>query len=444
VTGSTAEERVRQVLMIIPFFPPMGGGGVYRPLSFVKYLGRHGWRPTVVAPRGDAFWIHDDTLAAQVPDSCTVIRTDSMSGQSLLARVRGGGKRPARAPQRRSSRLFSLARRTSSALILPDNYRGWRPYALRAAREALRGGSFDAIYSTSPPETSHLIAGTLHRETGLPWVADFRDPWMNLYLLRPPTAVHAALHRRMERRVCTRAHVVVATRWHERVMRERYPGAPGVTRISNGYDGAEADGVADVTPPPGGPLRITHAGMLTQKRSALPFRRGLRRFFERTPGAEGDVDVLFVGAREDANERAVEDLGLSGSVRFRDTASHAETLQIEKSSHILLLIKHVNPDYQGLVPGKLYEYIGLCRPILALAPDGEARDLVVSLRRGEAVDAENAADVAAAIARLYECHRGGVLDASYSLAPRPEFTRERLASDMASVLDRVAGEKVSR
>lgn len=423
---------MKRVLMIIPFFPPMAGGGVYRPLSFVKYLGRHGWHPTVIAPRGDAFWIRDEGLVEQVPDECEVIRTDTLSGQSLLARLRGRSA----APQRRSSRRFGLVRRTAAAMLMPDTYRGWKPYAVRAARRAVAGGHFDAVYSTSPPETSHLVGRDIHRESGLPWVADFRDPWMNLYLLRPPTPAHAWLHRRMERSVCRRAHVVVTTRWHEHLLRTRYPGAD-VTRIANGYDGAEAEAVA-ATGPGDGPMRFTHAGMLTQNRSAVPFLRGLRRFLHARPDAAGDIDVLFLGAREDENERAANGLGLGDVVRFEDTRAHGETLQIERSSHILLLIKHVNPDYDGLIPGKLYEYVGLRRPILALAPDGEAADIIAGLGRGEVARPQDEAGVAGAIGRMYDAWRAGSLDENYRLDQRADMTREHHAATMARLLERIS------
>lgn len=421
---------MKRVLMVIPFFPPMGGGGVYRPLSMVKYLGHNGWQPTVIAPRGDAFWIRDEELTAQVPADCRVVRTEILSGQAVLARRRG----EAPASQRRSSLGFGFVRRLASAFVLPDTYRGWAPYALRAARDVMREGSFDAVYSTSPPETSHLVARRIHDETGLPWVADFRDPWMNLYLLPRPTPVHTWLHRHMERGVCRRAHVVVTTRWHEALLRRRYPDMPSVTRISNGFDAAEAESVADIVPPEK-PLRITHAGMLTQKRSAVPFLRGLRRFLDERPEARGDVDVLFAGAREDRNELAVDELELAGHVRFADTLPHSEALKTQRASHILLLIKHVNPAYDGLVPGKLFEYIGLRRPILALVPAGEARDMVASLRRGETIDPDDPVAIARTLDRLYAMYREGSLDQNYDLSPRRELTRERLAADMASVLD---------
>ncbi len=415
--------------MIIPFFPPMGGGGVYRPLSFVRYLGEHGWRATVIAPRGDAFWIRDESLAARIPEDVRVVRTKTWSGQALLGR-RGAPS------QRRSSRGFGVSRRLASGVLLPDTYIGWFPFARRAALAEARSTMFDAIYSTSPPETAHLVAGAVSRHTGLPWVADFRDPWMNLRLLPPPTPLHAAVHRRMERAVCRRAHVVVTTRAVEEALRREHPGVR-VTRIPNGYDGEDAAAVASVVPE-AGPMRIVHAGMLTQKRSAVPFLEALHAFLARCPQARDDVRVDFIGAREDDNERALDRLGLGDVVRFRDTVPHPEVLRAERSAHVLLLIKHVDPRYDGLVPGKLYEYIGLRRPLLALAPAGEARALVESLRRGETADPGDVADIARALETLHDRHRAGVLDSDFDLSERPELERSRLAGDLARVLDACA------
>lgn len=422
----------RNVLMIVPFFPPIAGGGVYRPLSFVKYLGRYGWRPTVVAQKRTSFWVADEALVEQVPADCRVIRTESLSGQRVLSLLRGG--RPA--AQRRSSRRFGVLRRAASMLLVPDTYVGWKPYALRAARRLLEEQRFDAVYSTSPPETSHLVAGELHELTRLPWVADLRDPWMNLHLFAPPSALHARWHRRLEARVARRATLVVTTRWQEADMRRRYAGAD-VVRIPNGFDGEEAAAVADFTPPRGGPLRIVHVGMLTQRRSAASFLRGLRRFRDAYPGAADEVVVTFLGPREDESERVTRGLGLEPTVTFQGSVSHEEALRAQRASHILLLIKHADAAYEGLVPGKLYEYVGMRRPILALAPPGEARDLVRTLSRGEVVDPNDESAVAAVIARLLEKHRGGTLDRDYDLTARPELDRAQQTGELAAVLNRV-------
>jgi glycosyltransferase involved in cell wall biosynthesis len=416
--------------MLIPFFPPMGGGGVHRPLSFVRYLPQHGWRTTVVTPRGDAYWIRDETLVERVPAECRVIRTGTWSGQSWLARGRRGKVSPTR-----SSRGFALTRRAAAAALVPDSYIGWYPFAVRAAMEVTRRETVDVIYSTSPPESTHLAGRTLCRRTHLPWLADFRDPWMNLHLLDPVSPWHAGIHRRLERSVCREATVVVTTRWHEGLLRDSYPDAR-IARVSNGYDGAELSGL-DLLPP-ARPLRIVHAGMLTQRRTAMPFLEAVARMLAAEPGLRGELEVEFVGPREDENEQSARRLNLGDVVKFRDPLPHADTLRTERTAHILLLVKHDDPRYDGLVPGKLYEYIGLCRPVLALAPPGEARDLVATLRRGEIASPSSPDSIEQALRTMIAHHRAGRLESAYDLSPRPEFDRARLAGDLATVLNHAA------
>jgi len=120
----------------------MAGGGVYRALSFVRYLSRYGWEPTVIAPRGDAYWIHDDRLTRRIPSDVNVYRTETLSGQSVMSRLRG--RRPAE--QKRSARRFSHMRKLSSGLLMPDSYIGWYPYAVAKGKRLIRESNFDALY----------------------------------------------------------------------------------------------------------------------------------------------------------------------------------------------------------------------------------------------------------------------------------------------------------
>jgi hypothetical protein len=186
-------------------------------------------------------------------------------------------------------------------------------------------------------------------------------------------------------------------------------------------------------------MLITHCGMLTLGRRSRTFLEGLSRFFEDVPEARGDVEVEFIGARESENER-LDGLGpLEGSVRFTDNMPHAECVDREMRSHVLLLVKHDDARYNGLIPGKLFEYIGARRPVLALAPPGEAADIVSGLGRGEVAGPGDAEGVAAALARLYRAHRAGELETAYDLSPRPEFSRRAAAGMMDRELRALAG-----
>jgi hypothetical protein len=417
--------------MIVPFFPPVSGGGVFRPLSFVKYLEKYNWRTTVIAPKEDAFWVRDDTLLEEVPPSCKVVRTSSLSGQAILSRLRrtGLGERKA---QVRSSRGFQWLRRLGNTFLIPDTYAGWYPFAVRAAKRALNSERFDAIYSTSPPETSHLIGLKLHRISALPWVADFRDPWINLYRFAPPSSCHRALYERLQGKICNSAGVVVASRWNLQLLEKKHGPVGHIRYISNGYDGEKLDGIFTISPPKQ-PFTIMHAGMLSENRSAVPFIRALKIFCDRRPRSRNACRVIFLGPREDENEATVRELLLDDIVQFRDSTSHRETLHLERSSHILMLI---NP-YPEIVLGKLYEYIGVRRPILALIPDGEGKELVESHRRGETAPMHDPERIAEKIGVMYEKYADKTLEESYDLSPLPQYDRRNLAGEMAAFLEQL-------
>ncbi len=419
--------------MIIPFFPPNAGGGVYRPLGFVKFLRKYGWQPTVVTMESKTFWITDEGLLADVPTDCDVHRTKTLSGQYVLSLLRPN-KSVSKAPQVRSSRAFGVLRTLGSAVLVPDTYIGWYPFAVRECRRIIAKEKIDAIYSTSPPETSHLVAARLHELTDLPWVADFRDPWMNLYLLPRPTRLHDCLHGRLERKVCSNAAPIVTGAWHLDVLRRKYPQMKRVALIPNGYDPTHIEETLNLAPP-SDRFQIVHAGMLTQKRSAVPFLKALRIVIDRVPEMEGTCRVDFFGPRESENDAAAEELRLGGVVSFHNTVSHTEALNIERNSHILLLIKHTNPVYDGIVPGKLYEYIGVRRPILALSPEGEASDIVRRFERGEVAPQDDPDRIADRIEKMYGKHRGGTLETDYNLTPVTEYRRDVLTERLAEYLD---------
>ena len=427
----------RKLLMLINFFPPAGGGGVYRPLSFVKYLARSGWDITVVTPGPGEFWISDPSLEKQIPENVRVIRTGSLSASRILGKLKG--RRAGESAGARSSGGFELMRKTGEFFLLPDTYTGWRPFAVREALRLCRRETYDVLYSTSPPDSTHLAALTVSRKTGIPWLADFRDPWISLYLRDPVSAAHRSILEGMERRVaCGADTVTVTTMWQKDELGRKIPSCNTV-RIPNGYD--EEDFTAAAEAPPDGPLQIAHCGMLTLGRRSRVFLEGVSRFMESVPEAADRIRVTFIGARESVNEDLEGIRGIGKIVRFEDNIPHAECVARERRSHVLLLIKHDDRQYNGLVPGKLYEYIGAQRPILALAPPGEAADIITGLRRGEIARPGDPGEVAAALERIYSAYAAGDLDGSYDLSPKPEFSRRSAAEALSRELELIVESK---
>ena len=424
---------MRHLLVISHFFPPMGGGGVQRVAKFVKYLPQHGWRTTVLSGRAEDYWMRDESLANEIPPSTRVVRTAAASGLGILRRV--GGVPAAR----RSAGGFGFLRRAGAWMLIPDTYVGWRPFALRAARDILRADPPAAILSTGPPETNHLVALALRRETGLPWLADFRDPWFGLHLFPAPTRWHRRQHQALERDVLRAADCLVATTtWLRDLLRERAAAAARIHVIRNGYD-PEDFGAAPVPPPdPGGPLVLAHTGMLTLSRSAAGLLQGLGTLLERQPELRGRVRVELVGARESANDALVTSAGLRDCVRFRGYVPHRDAIAAMLAADVLVLIKHADARYRGLVPGKLYEYLGAGRPILALVPESEAADLIRELGCGEVVPPGDGEAVARALAAFLEAKQAGTLVTRYRTAAAAAFTRPEQARNLAALLDQIA------
>jgi len=423
---------MKKILMVINFFPPAGGGGVYRPLSFVKYLVSSGWEVTVLTPKPGEFWIEDRSLLDRVPDKARVERTFSLSGQRLINLLkRNGGKRKSV----RSSSGFGILRALADFLLVPDTYIGWFPFALRRGKKLIEQLHFDCIYSTSPPDSTHLIAKRLSSWSGIPWVADFRDPWINLYLKDPPTPIHRFLHERFEGLVMSATKIIVTTNWHKDELERKY-GARDLVKIPNGYDEDDFKGLENIVSEQE-KFEILHCGMLTLGRTSKPFLQGLARFLDDNQDADKRIRVSFIGARESRNEEWVRSFGLEGIVSFEDNIPHTECVVREKKASVLLLIKHDNQRYVGMVPGKLYEYIGARRPILAVVPEGEASEIVRKLNRGEVADISDPEDVARKIDRLYRLFLSGMLDSNYNLSKSEEYTRRVQAEKLIEVLNDV-------
>jgi len=424
----------KHVLVVSHFFPPMGGGGVQRITKCVKYLEPAGWRATVLCGRPEDYWMRDDSLLRDLPPSARVVPVAGASGLGILRRLRPRSTQSSV----RSGTGFGLLRRLSSWCLLPDSYIGWRRFALRAADRILADDPPQALLSTGPPETNHLVALALRARTGLPWVADFRDPWFALHLYPAPTAWHRARHARLERAVLTQADAVLATTdWLGALLRQRSGVPQKVHVVRNGFDPEDFPAPGPDANASGrtGPLHLVHTGMLTLTRSADGLLLGLHRLLQDHPEYRDAFRITLIGARESGNDARIGALGLQDCVVVQDYVPHQEAIVAMQRADVLVLIKHTEERFRGLIPGKLYEYMGARRPILALVPESEAADLVRRSGSGEVVPGEDAAAVARALETLLHHKRNGTLAAAYTCSETQPYDRREQAIVVAHLLD---------
>lgn len=419
----------RRLLIVCYFYPPLAGGGVHRVLSFTRHLPKHGWSCTVVCAGARDYWVRDESLADRIPSGTRVVRVEGGSALSAWLKVRSSDE------GRRPGGVFAGLRKLSDWWLFPDSYAGWARKARGVAERVLAEQPHDAILTSSPPDSVHVAGRHLHRSTGLPWVADFRDPWVGLYFREPPTAWHRARHAAMERKVLDEADVVLAaSRTHADAPGVRSGAKPHhVEHLPNGFEpGTVPDAVAADVPEDA--FVIAFTGTLSLMPDTDVFMEAVDEVLADRPEARRRLRVRLAGPYDMGYEDRSIALGLKGIVAFPGPLEHAASRALQRRADLLMLWKP--RGYPTMVPGKLYEYLDAGRPILAVLPPGdEAADLV---RRagGEVVVPDDRAALAAAIGKRYDAWRAG--DATPTRRPEwlEGYERAAIAGRLADVLNR--------
>jgi glycosyltransferase involved in cell wall biosynthesis len=411
-----------KVLLVTMYFPPAGGGGVQRPLKFATHLPAHGIETHVLAP-DDPKWIHSD------PDLVPPT-------QAWIHRARYLGPRARKLAdelhgRQGLDRLSRQARSLSRRVLVPDENVGWNLTAIPAAVRIARNEDIDVVITTSPPNSVHLVGAAVKRLTGARWVADLRD------------SVGAHPHRRVEsasvrakekvsesvaRLVARQADVIVAA--SEAIADEARKLEPAgvVTTILNG---ADFDDFAGLEYRRGDRFRITHTGSFFGKRDPRPFLTALAE------SGLDDVVARFVGDFRVADREWAETLGLGSKLELHPYVPRRDSLALQRDSDaLLLLIPDADGRGQGVLSGKVFEYLAAERPILAaVPPDGAAADLIRETGAGVVAAADDIPALTAALTELHRKWRAGALTGTpLSADDRERLGRGARVEELADVL----------
>ncbi|MFH1681178.1 MAG: glycosyltransferase [Candidatus Eisenbacteria bacterium] len=435
---------MRKALLIAYHFPPLTTSGMYRSLQFARHLPEHDWESVVLTVRPETIhapgFLDSEPLSSLGPGT-RVVRTRAFEPlQSLLhARDRFSKRlRPTRAAEGTNHEAPNGARTgwrdwVSDLFSVPDRQAGWVPGAFSAALRLIEEEEISVLYSSSPPASGHIAAFLAARFSGCPWVADFRDPWVaNRFAPARSVVCLSPLDCLLEEMVLAGAdRVITNTEELRDVFLGRYPDlARKFVTISNGYDPDEEI----PRPAPGstrGPFTITHAGSLYGPREPSALLKAVSGLLERGAVAPDRLRILFVGSVS-GGERWRDLLDsplLSRVVRVLPKVPRAEALRLLAESDLLLLIQ-TGTDVQ--IPRKVYEYMAVGRPILALVTGGATESLVRRENAGWVVHPDDPAG----IERTLLAAIGG---APAPRPPHPErYDFRRLTGMLARVLEEVS------
>ncbi len=416
-----SRELKRRILIVAHNFPPLGSGGVHRPVKFARYLREFGWDVDVLTVKDIRYHAYDPSLLDELAD-VVVHRAGSLEPLRLnwllgwrpppppptldsFADVERYAREGAGLAAPKAGRAYhALARH----LFVPDEQIGWVPFAAAKALRLHLRRPYDVILTTSPPESCHLVGLNFKIATGRPWVADFRDLWSAHHLRRGLFVGNRWLHRGLEKWVTRAADGVVAnTAAMARYFRERGVPARRLLTLPNGFD--PADFGEPLAKADEGAFVVVHNGSFRGGRRALPLLEGFALARERAGGFGARAKLYLLGINRADDVRAAERLGLAGAAFAVGYVRHADALRACLGADLLALAMAAE-EGPALVPGKIYEYLGAGRPILAAAPPGEARDVLARATRGAFVaPPDDARAIADGFAEAFDAwRRGGI------------------------------------
>jgi glycosyltransferase involved in cell wall biosynthesis len=423
---------VRTVLIVVHDYPPIYSAGTERVLKFSQYLSEFGYRP-IILTTGRYGLLPDDSAK-------DVFRAGDLvhSAFSPLRRRKTVGIAPTEQVRIATVSNQSALGRLRDSVMAPDTKIGWRIPATRLGKRLIEERRPDLIFSSSPPETAHLVAGELARSSGAPWVADLRDGW----LFEPPAPqlragrLRRLVEGRMERTmVASAAAVVAVTDPIVEDLRQRYAGVIRRTAtISNGYDAADFKGLTRQRTDDN-VFRLTYTGAFSgssQGRSADGLFAAVREILREDPGTPLRLEI--VGPVTEEERALAARFGIVELVTFVPPVPRKQAYQHQVDADALLLV--TARGVRSVATSKLYDYIGAGRPILALAEGNAAAETVQRFGLGVTAAPDDPQAIVTGLRELMRRHAAGETWPGFADA-RQRFERRALTESLARLFDDV-------
>lgn len=376
---------MKRALIITYYWPPAGGSGVQRWLKFVKYLRHFGWEPVVFTPENPENPVTDPELEKDIPEGLETLRIP-ISEPYKWYRALSGRKEPVSVgftDTKGTSSTFAnkAARWVRGNFFIPDARKSWVGPAVRYLDDWLRSNPVDVIITTGPPHSIHLIGQKLKASQGIPWVADFRDPWTGIDFYDDLLLTRSAdrKHRKLERDVLEQADLTVTVSGP--IKKELIQkGGKNVMVITNGFD---PDDFSDFMGMPTNKFTITHSGSLIPSRNPELLWEVLASLCESIEGFRDDLEIKLIGLVDSGTKASLEKSGLAGNARNTGYMPHQQAIRELFGSQLLLLLINRTRNAEGFLTGKLFEYLATGRPILCIGPeDGAAAELITQTQSG--------------------------------------------------------------
>ena len=439
---------MKRVLIVTYYWPPSGGSGVQRWVKFAKYLPVYGWQPVVYTPENPELMTVDKTLEAEIPPEAEIVKNHIFEPYGIYRKLMGKGSatdlktltaanaakdevNPINGHEKNWKQKLSLFIRGN--LFIPDPRVMWVRPSVRFLKKYLEDHPVDAIVTTGPPQSMHLIGLRLSKATGSPWVADFRDPWTKMFYFKhlELTAFAEKKHHMLEQAVLDGATRVIAVSPLVQDEFKTMTKTP-VELITNGYD--EDDFKRNVELDEN--FNITHTGLFASDGNPETLWKVLARKCEDDEEFRRSLRIRLVGKTDREITDSIEAAGLGGNLKDFGYQDHEMAVREQLNATILILPLRKEPEYRAVLPGKLFEYLASRRPILGIGQtDGAMARVVSETASGVVYDWDDEKKIRTWIDFCWEEFKNDELHDNTSDISR--FTRRNLTMKLAELLNQI-------
>lgn len=425
----------KRVLIITYYWPPAGGPAVQRVLKFAKYLPQMGWEPIILTVRNGDYSAIDQSLLFDIPDGIKIFSTDHFSPLAVykpLVGLKKDTRLPTALITKNSAgfrnKLASWIRRN---LFIPDARIGWLPHGVQTGNKLIKCFKPAIIFSTSPPPTVHLIGLILSKLHRLQWVADFRDPWTNIYhyAASPRLGVVNWIDARLEKKVLAAANsvTVVGNNFFD------FEPVFKTTVISNGYDPDDVKRQSKRAVNP--KFIIRYMGSL-KTRQYVPAFFTLLEELSQNYEYKRNISVEFIGQVDPDIIRKIEAKKIPLEIKFHGYLDHNRAIELITDANLLLFIIGQSTKANLIVTGKLFEYLMTDNPILAYGPRaGAANAILKKAGSGCMFDYDNIDAVRDYIINQFKLWKQGVCHSCGNFKQVAKFDRRILTQKLVDLFE---------
>ncbi len=427
---------MRRVLIVTYYWPPSAGSGVQRWLKFSKYLPEFGWQPVIFTPENPDFALQDQSLLEDIPREAEVIKRPIWEPYQLLKLLPGKKDAPINAGLVSASSKSSLKENVLSWVrgnfFIPDPRLFWRRPAVRYLKSYLGEHPVDAVITTGPPHSMHLIGLDLKRKKKIPWIADFRDPWSKLDFLQNFKAGKRAQssNASLEQKVVREATYIIGA---SPSMVQLIQGKPTqkYLSITNGYDETDFE---NFTPKREDDFILFHGGLLNRLRNPTPLWEAIATILDQPSAQDKKIKIRLAGVVDPGIVKELEEQ-FQDRFEFLGYLDHKAIIEQYERANLLLLL--VNNTFNATVniPGKVFEYFATHKPILAFGPaSADAIQLIRETQTGQSFPYD-------ASAQTIQVYLNQLLKQEETLVGNfdpSRYSRKNLSQTLAALLEKVS------